>query len=367
MEVSKMFMSMRWLAIGVMISIVLASLFVGCTPEPGVAPSEPSEEEGLPTVTWRWQSAYTPLEWTDKTMIPAFDWLEEQTDGKFKVEVLYAGDLMPTEEMLSGIGQGLCEFGEGNTSYWVGTEPALDLVAGIPMTNRGPLGDAWAFQMLGPWSEIATEIFAENGCYYLGWHTYGPYPMIYSTKPIHNLEDFKGLKVRTSGYSAKLFDALGASTCYIPGAEIYEAMMLGTIDVATWTSEGITDMKFGEIMEYWVLPAFMDHMGGVTMINEEAWEALPYEYQELLKGAELRMGWLNSEWQRRYLIEGEENATGAGTSGLWGYDVVYLSDEDVAELSRLASEEVWPEFAKQSPRCAQGIEMVKEWYSVHRW
>ena len=358
---------MRWLAIVGVIGIVLASLFVGCSPEPGAAPSEPSEEEGLPTITWRWQSAYTPMEWTDKTMIPGFDWLEEQTDGKFKVEVLYAGDVMPVGDMLHGIGEGLCEFGEGAASYWSGTEPALDLICGIPGTNRAPQGDAWAFQMWSPWSNVVNEIFAENGCHCLGWHTYGPYPMIYSNKPIYNLEDFQGVKIRTAGYGAKLFEALGASTTYIPGAEIYEALMLGTIDVATWSPEGIIDMKFGEVMEYWVLPAFIDHWGGSTIVNKEAWEALPYEYQELLEEVELRQGWLNSVWNRHYLIDAEKNATGAGTSGSWGYDVVYLSDEDVAELSRLAEEEIWPEFAKESPRCAEGIEAVKEWYSVHRW
>ncbi|MBA7475519.1 Lactate-binding periplasmic protein [subsurface metagenome] len=269
---------------------------------------------------------------------------------------------MPPEEMLTGIGAGLAEAGEGAANYWAGIEPALDLSFGLPMMGRSPIGDVMAFQNLGPWSEETRRIFADNDCHFVGWHTYGPYPVLCSRVPVYGISDWKGVKVRISGYNAALLEAMDASTTYIPGAEIAEALTMGTIDVGTWSAECILDMGFGEVMDYLIMPPFMDHMGGVTFVNQEAWNALPEEYKEYVEEAERMAAWKSHRFYNKYMADDINLATGAGTPGPYGYDVIYFSDEDIAEMARLAEEVVWSDWAKTSPLCAKGIEIAKEWY-----
>jgi len=337
------------------------------TPTPTATPTPSPPPTAEPEVHWRWQCAFPPGDHEADYSIPwRIDWIEEQSGGKFTFDRYYAGEIIPPDEMLTGIGAGLAEIGEGATTYWSGIEPALDLGFGLPMTGRAPVGDVWAFQNGSAWSEILREIFTENGCHYIGWHDFGSYPVLMSRVPIRTISDWEGVKVRISGYNAALLEAMGASTTYIPGGEMAEALTMGTIDVGTWTAEAIKDMGIGEVIDYLILPPFVEHAGGVVFVNAEAWAELPDEYQDLIHRAE-RMAHLDTyKFWNAYMADNINLATGAGTAGPYGYDVIYMSDEDVAEMARLSEEMVWNDWAKLSPRCAEAIEIVKEWYSAYR-
>lgn len=323
-------------------------------------PAPAEEEEELPEIHWKWQCAYGAGDHEADISVPErIAIIEELTDGKFTIERFYGGEIVPPDEILTGVGEGLCEIAEGPPSYWVGLDPAFDLCQGLPMTQRNPPGDAWAFQNGSEWSEIVREMFAEYGCHYVGWHTYGPYPILCSRVPVRSIEDWEGVKVRISGYSAELFEAMGASTTYIPGSEIYGALMLGTIDVGTWTAECVEDMHFGEVMDYLIMPPFLPNFGGVTIVNEEAWASLPDKYQEAIEKSE-RIAHLHAVefWNDQM----EKDLTTFAEK--YGYEVIWLPEEDVEEMSRLALETVWTKWAQKSPRCAKGIELVKDWYGI---
>jgi TRAP-type mannitol/chloroaromatic compound transport system substrate-binding protein len=320
----------------------------------------------LPKIHWRIQVAFPAGDHEADIAVPErIKYIEERTKGRFTLTRFYAGEIMPPEEMITGIGAGLAEMGEGAATYWSGLEKALDLSFGLPGTNRKPLGDAWALQNGSKWSHMVSEIFAEHGCHYIGWHDYGPYPIFCSNKPIRKIEDWKGVKVRISGYSAKLLEAMGASTTYIPGAEIAQALTTGAIDVGTWTAEAIKDMGFGSVMDYLILPPFMDHGGGVLFANKKAWDALPEEYKTIVKESEI-IAHLNAYkfWQK-YMSDNINLAKGVG-KGPYGYEVIRLPEKDVAEMNKLAEKVVWAEWAKNSPRCARAVEILKEWYSGYR-
>jgi TRAP-type mannitol/chloroaromatic compound transport system substrate-binding protein len=328
------------------------------------APTLPAAD--LPKIHWRIQVAFPPGDHEADIAVPErIKYIQEHTNGRFTLTRYYAGEIIPPEEMITGIGAGLAEIGEGAATYWSGMEKALDLSFGLPGSNRSPIGDAWAFQNGSKWSQIVSEIFAGHGCHYIGWHDYGPYPIFCSNKPIRSISDWKGVKVRVSGYSAKLLEAMGASTTYIPNAEIAQALTTGAIDVGTWTAEAIKDMGFGSVMDYLILPPFIDHGGGVLFANKKAWDALPEEYKKVVREAEI-MAHLNSYkfWQK-YMSDNINLAKGAG-KGPYGYEVIRLPDKDVAEMNRLAEEVVWSEWAKKSPRCAKAVELLKEWYSTYR-
>ena len=335
--------------------VILSALFV-C----------PVSAKDLPRIHWRFVSAYPPGDHEADISIPMrIKYIEEHTGGRFTLTRYYAGEIMPPEEMLKGIGAGLAEIGEGAGNYWSGLEKALDLTFGIPGSGRKPIGDVWAFQNGSKWSKIVSDIFAEHGCVYLGWHDYGPYPIFCSNVPIRKISDWKGVKVRVSGYSAKLLQAMGASTTYIPGSEIAQALTTHTIDVATWTAECITNMGFGSVMDYLILPPFIDHCGGVLFANKKAWDALPEEYKKVVREAEIMAHLESYKFWKKIMSDNINLAKGVG-KGPRGYEVIRFSDSDVAEMNRLAQKVVWESWAKLSPRCAKAVEILKEWYSEYR-
>jgi len=336
------------------LSVVLGALLVvfACT----------AFAKDLPKIHWRLQCAYPPGDYAADVGIPAqIEYVKERTGGKFIITRYFGGEIMPTDEILTGVGVGLAEMGEGAASYWSGIEPVLALNYGLPGMGMDPVGDAYAFQNNSKWSLMLSEIYAKHGCEYLGWHAYGPYPIFCSNKPIRKVEDWKGIKIRVTGASADLLQAMGASTVYIPGAEIGQALVTHTIDVGSWTAECIMDLGFGSMMDYLILPAFTENCGGTTIVNKKAWEKLPYEYQKILKESELLFHLTMADHLKKMMNDNINLAEGVG-KGPRAYEVIYFSDEEIAKMNHLVRGVVWDGWAKKSPECAKAVDLLKEWY-----
>jgi TRAP-type C4-dicarboxylate transport system substrate-binding protein len=106
---------------------------------------------------------------------------------------------------------------------------------------------------------------------------------IFANKAIANLEDFKGLKIRTAGVIPTLaFKLMGASPLTMATTEILEAMQRRTVD-AIQTSRG-WGLGFG-------LPDVATHVSiwrvqsvfpGMLIVNKKAFDALPPDLQKIL-------------------------------------------------------------------------------------
>src|SRR3546814_15791994 len=85
--------------------------------------------------------------------------------------------------------------------------------------------------------------------------------IIHSKVPIRSIEDFKGRRMRVpGGMVAELFQAAGAKTTLLPGAEIFPALDKGTIDVAVYTRPATNyALGFPQVTKYISMgpPGFM--------------------------------------------------------------------------------------------------------------
>jgi TRAP-type mannitol/chloroaromatic compound transport system substrate-binding protein len=322
--------------------------------------------EDLPTINWRYQVAYPPGDHDADVAVPALiKYVSEKTNGKFKIKRYYDGEIMSGDQILTGVGSGLAELGEAPGHYWGGIDKVFELAGGLPGSGRGPIGDLYAFQTGSKWTILLSKKLAEHNTTLVGWHEYGPYPLFFSNKPVRRLTDWKGVKIRVSGYSAKLLQAFGASTTYIPGAEIAQALTTGAIDAGTWTAEGINDMGFGSVMDYLILPPFIEHVGGMLIANNDAWAKLPEKYKKVLKEAEIIRHLDGHKYWQKIMEKNIKQATGVG-KGPFAYEVIRLPQQDVEKINKMTQSVVWDEWAKESPACAEAIEYLKEWYKNYR-
>ncbi|GAH61166.1 unnamed protein product, partial [marine sediment metagenome] len=154
---------------------------------------------------------------------------------------------------------------------------------------------------------------------------------------------------------AQLLEAMGAATVYFPGEEMYEALILGTIDVATYGEEAVRDMKLGEIMKYLIRPPFMDHHGGVLLVNIDTWHTLPDDIQDIVTEESVRYHYGNLEDYQKITLY--NNTVGAEE---WGYEIINWSSEEVEKMIAMILPAVWEPFSLQSPRCAEGIRLMEE-------
>jgi TRAP-type C4-dicarboxylate transport system substrate-binding protein len=291
--------------------------------------------------------------------LPSFaEEVKKKSNGQLILTPYYAGDLVPTEDTLTATTRGIMEMSQGCGALWQGVEPILGLVAGAPFMYKGTLEEVEKLiENTGLYAQFAAAYDRQN-CHLLGIHTYGPYPALVSNKPIRSLEDFKGLKVRAILATADLLKELGAAPGYIPGGEIYMALKLGTFDAATYSIDAIRGFKWHEVIKYYILPYWTDYYFGEIIVNKKAWNSLPKDLQAVLEEAMVNFGNANKE-----IYEKEKGAIINMQKEL-GYEVVTLSDEDMATIRKIAIEKVWPNEAKKSEELGIAVDAIRKYLGV---
>jgi tripartite ATP-independent transporter DctP family solute receptor len=98
---------------------------------------------------------------------------------------------------------------------------------------------------------IADEVAKKADVLILGYAGGGVRNLIVD-KPVHNLAELKGLKIRVMGapIQTQTFQAIGAAPSVIAYAEIYNAIQTGVIDAAENEALGVEQMKFYEVGPY---------------------------------------------------------------------------------------------------------------------
>ena len=143
---------------------------------------------------------------------------------------------------------------------------------------------------------------------------YGKYNMTYfpiminhaesgirSTRPITSIKDMQSMKIRLGGVMAgRAAEKLGINITTVAASELYESLQRGVIDGGEFSTPCSDDsLKLQEVAKYWCSPAWYQS-GGVNgvMINKDAWNQLPEEYQNAIQmAAEI----CTSEQLSRYL------------------------------------------------------------------
>ncbi|GAI82147.1 unnamed protein product [marine sediment metagenome] len=103
--------------------------------------------------------------------------------------------------------------------------------------------------------DIIQRAYNEQNLYVLTLDSGPRYGELMSTKPIRSLEDVKGMKIRTFGAFAEMYEGLGAGIVSVPGGEMYTALATGVIDAATWGSPGgFYSYDIQEVTKYYIGP-----------------------------------------------------------------------------------------------------------------
>jgi TRAP-type C4-dicarboxylate transport system substrate-binding protein len=336
----------------------LAFVFTGCTSD---TPA-PGEE----TFNWRLQCAYSEADMEYIALDPFIEAIKKGTDGRLNITKFSGGTIVPEEEQLEANQRGVIEINHASGGYWRGIVPVGDVDMGLPGQYPG-------FRTLDEFKHMVYEFedgaliktFREAyskqaGVYFLGNHSYHGYPVFISKVPIRTMDDFKGLVVRATGATADLVEAIGTATTFIPGGEMYMALSLGTIDVATWSVEGFIGYNWYEVAPYIMVPTISEHNASHLTINQEAWDALPAAYQEVVQKAYLDVylpalfDLYEDEWQTVYDKQAELK-----------YEIIEMEAETLTQIRKIAREKIWPQIADKDEYTRKAVDIVMRWHEQY--
>ncbi len=214
--------------------------------------------------------------------------VNEMAGGRLKVDYLVAGAVVKAFEVSDAVSKGVLDAGHTVPVYWYGKSKVASLF------GSGPINGMDAFQTLswiyrGGGLELYHELLKKIDLHYVGFFAMPmpTQPLGWFKTPITNASQLKGLKYRTVGLAADLFQEMGSKVTQLPGGEIIPALERGVIDAFEFNNP-TSDMRFGsaDVIKNYELGSFHQAMEFFEIqLNQKKWDAMPKDLQAIWRYA----------------------------------------------------------------------------------
>ena len=236
--------------------------------------------QSQPTVEWKLASSFPR---SLDTIYGAAELLAKRvasmTQGKFKITVSSAGEVVKPLEVLEAVQEGKIQAGHTALYYWFAKDPTYAIPAAIPFGPNARQTSAWwnyaggrnIFNDFTRKQGFVAHLAGNTGAQMGGWFK----------KDINSVDDLKGLKMRLGGFAGLVMKRLGLEPIQLPAGEIAEALAAGKIDAAEWIGP-YDDEKLGlnKSAKNYYYPGWWEGGLGVhSIVNSKDWDALPLEYR----------------------------------------------------------------------------------------
>jgi len=211
--------------------------------------------------------------------------ITQMSDGRIKVKVYGAGELVPAFEVFDAVSRGTAQIGHGAAYYWKGKIEEAQFFSTVPFGMNAQEMTAWLYHGGGMalWEEaykpfgVIPAAAGNTTVQMAGWFN----------KEIKSVNDLKGLKMRIPGLGGEVLRRAGGTPVNLPGGELFTALKTGAIDATEWVGP-YNDLAFGfhKAAKYYYYPGW--HEPGTTLeaiINREAFDALPKDLKSIVKNA----------------------------------------------------------------------------------
>jgi len=252
--------------------------------------------------------------------------VEKRTGGKVVVEYYPGQTLTKAPQCYDGVVQGISDIGFSCLAYSRGRFPvmaAVDLPLGYKTAAQATATANAVYEKFKPAELDDTEV--------MYFHGHGPGLLFTVSKPVTTLEDMQGLKIRSTGNSAKLVAALGGTPVAKSMAENYQLLQKGVVDGSMHPIESNKSFKLGEVCKFGTDSFDVAYTTVFFIVmNKAKWNALDPESQQAIRE-------LNKEWADKHAAAWDENDV-AGRQFLidQGGKILQLSPEESARWVQAA-------------------------------
>jgi len=213
--------------------------------------------------------------------VEAFGHIKAATKGRVEIKAFPSSQLGSDPAMLSQLRTGALEMLALPGAFFNTVVPVAsieNLAYAFPNSDTaframdGDLGEVIRADIRSKGMVVFDKIF-ENGFR----------EITTSTKPIHNVGDLAGLKIRVSPGKIRIdtFQSLGASPTPISLNELYTSLQTHVVDAQENPLILIEQQKFYEVQKY---VSLSNHIwsGYWSLMNEDAWKKLPADVQAVM-------------------------------------------------------------------------------------
>lgn len=261
--------------------------------------------------------------------------IEKRTNGKVKISYIPGGAFLKGDEIYNGILLGAVDIGMSAFAYNRQLFPAMvaiDFSIGYPSAKvaTSVINDFY--------KKFRPKELADAKVLYL--HAHGP-GLLHSRKPVYRLEDLKGMRIRSTDFSAEVTRALGAAPFVKPQGYTYVLLQDNYVD-ATWSPmEVLKGWRQAEMINYTIEPCCTSYTSGFYVaMNLKKWNSLPKDVQRVF-------GEVSRAWITRHAVAWDSSdEEGRKFTLSLGNKIIQLSKEESARWCK-AVQHVIDEYARR--------------------
>lgn len=270
----------------------------------------------------------TPIELSYSIFFPpshaqckaGISWAEEiqkRTNGAVKINIFPGGTLTNAKECYDGVVSGISDLGMSVFAYTRGRFPvmeAVDLPLGYPSGKAATkiVNDYYAQTMPKELDDVHAFYF----------HAHGP-GLLHTKKAVNTLEDLRGMKIRSTGLSAKIVEVLGGVPVAMPQGGTYEALQKGVVEGTFGPIETLKGWKQAEVVDYTTNCQVVGYTTAMFVVmNKQKWEALPADIQKIF--TDVSEEWITTQGN----VWDEADGEGLAYTKELGNSIIELSEEE---------------------------------------
>lgn len=226
-----------------------------------------------------------------KHSVLATEWgkeIEKRTGGRVKVTMHYGGTLTPADKCYDGVVRGISDIGMSVCGYTRGRFPLTEVVE-LPLGHKS--GEAITKVINEFFQKFKPKEYDDVKMMYM--HAHGP-GLLHTKKPVNNLEDLRGMKVRAFGAVTKIVTALGGAPVSMPMGDTYDALSRGVVEGSVAPYEALQAWRWGEVVKFTTEAWGMAYSSAFFIaMNKDKWNALPPDIQKIIEQ-------INGEWFEKH-------------------------------------------------------------------
>lgn len=211
--------------------------------------------------------------------------VEQLSNGRMRIRVHGAGELVPAMEVFDAVAAGTAEMGHSASYYWRGKVAASQFFTAVPFGMNTTEMNAWLYH--GGGQELWDEIYANHNLKPFPVGNTGTQMAGWFKKEINSLADMQGVRLRLPGLAGEAMNGIGVTTVNMPGSEIFTSLQTGVLDAADWVGP-YNDMAFGlhQVADYYYTSVWNEPTAVLEgTVNLDAWNALPEDLQDVIREA----------------------------------------------------------------------------------
>ncbi|WP_029897034.1 TRAP transporter substrate-binding protein [Desulfohalovibrio reitneri] len=263
--------------------------------------------------------------------------VEKRTDGEVAVDYFPGGTLVKAAQTFDGVVHGMADVGFSVLAYSRGRFPVM---AAVDLPLGYPSGEAATEVANAVYDEFQPKAFDQVKVMY--FHAHGPGLLHTKGGKVDELADMKGLKLRATGNSARLVEALGGTPVAMSMPDSYQAIQKGVVDGGMYPVETNKGWNMAEVVDYMT----ESHPVAYTttffvVMNKARWQSISEKNRQAIEA-------INREWADKHATAWDESdAEGMEFFKAQGGEVVPLKAGQ-AETWKAAAEPMLENYVREA-------------------